>query len=52
MILGAGFKNNCQGFNKCIKKEKDEINVLVYMEKWRALVGVKQKILPVAEVTK
>ena len=35
-----------------MKKEKDEINALVYMEKWRALVGVKQKISPVAEVTK
>ena len=28
----------CQGFNKCMKKEKDEINALVYMRKWWALV--------------
>ena len=39
MILVA----HCQGFNKCMKTEKNEINVLVYMEKWQALVGVKPK---------
>ena len=36
-------KNYCQGLNKCMKKEKGEINVLVYMGKWWALVGVELK---------
>ena len=35
--------NYCQGFNKCMKKEKGEVNVLACMGKWRALVGVEPK---------
>ena len=36
----------CQGFNKCMKKEKGEINLLVYMGKWRDLVKSRAEILP------
>ena len=32
----------------CIKKEKGEINSLVYMGKWQDLVGVKPKFCPKA----
>ena len=39
---------NCQGFNKCMEKEKGEINSLVYMGKWRDLVGVEPKFCPKA----
>ena len=41
MILCERYENCCQGFNKCMKKEKGEINLLVYMGKWQALVGVE-----------
>ena len=43
MILCECYKNYCQGFNKCMKKEKGKINLLVYMEKWWALVIVEPK---------
>ena len=36
-------ENYCQGFNKCIKKEKGEISLLVYMGKWQDLVEVEPK---------
>ena len=40
-ILCERCENYYKGFNKCMKKEKGEINSLVYMGKWRALVGVE-----------
>ena len=43
MILCEHRNNYCQGFNKCMKKENDEINVLAYMGKWQALVRVEPK---------
>ena len=36
-------ENYCQGFNKCMKKEKGEINALVYVGKWQVLVRFKPK---------
>ena len=39
MILCEHCENYCQGFNKYMKKEKDETNTSVYMGKWQALVG-------------
>ena len=39
MTLCESCENYYQGFNKCMKKEKGEINLLVYMGKWRALVA-------------
>ena len=43
MILCERYKNYCQGFNKYMKTEKGEINSLVYMRKWMALVGIEPK---------
>ena len=37
------YMNYCQGLNKCMKKEKGEMNTLVYMGKRWALVRVKPK---------
>ena len=45
-ILCDRCENYYKGFNKCMKKEKGEINLLVYMGKWRALVGVEPKFFP------
>ena len=43
MILCGHCENYYQGFNRCMKKEKGEINALAYMGKWQALVRVKPK---------
>ena len=43
MTLCERYENFYQGFNKCMKKEKGEINALAYMGKWRALAGVEPK---------
>ena len=43
MILCECYENYCQGFNMCIKKEKGEINLLVYTGKWQVPVGIKPK---------
>ena len=48
MILCECCENFCPGFNKCMKKEKGEMNVFIYMGKWQNLV----EILPVVEGTK
>ena len=45
-ILCERYEYYYKGFNKCMKKEKGEINSLVYKGKWRALVGVKPKFRP------
>ena len=43
MILCELYENYCQGLNKYMKTEKGEINSLVYMRKWMALVGIEPK---------
>ena len=42
-ILFECCENYYKGFNKCMKKEKSEINSLVYIGKWQALVRVEPK---------